>query len=84
MESMLTWPEIQKKFKDEWVAMTEWEEDGHGDIVRGCVNYHHPSQKNLYQYIKTHIRPQTKKVATRYTGNVTGPLLLGLLAHEQN
>lgn len=84
MASMLTWTEIQKTFKNEWVAMTEWEEDAHGDIIRGCVSYHNPSQKNLYQYISAHIRPQSQKVATRYTGNVQGPLLLGLWSHEQN
>lgn len=78
MESVLTWREIQEKFKDEWVAITEWEEDGHGDIICGRVSYHHPSQKSLYRYINTHIRPQIQRVATRYTGNVKGPLLLGL------
>lgn len=84
MGSMITWSEIQEKFKNEWVAMTEWEEDSHGDIIRGSVSYHHPSQKNLYQYIKTNIRPQAQKVATRYTGNVQGLLLLGLWPHDQH
>lgn len=77
MKEMLTWEKIQEKYKDQWVAFTEWEEDEQGDVVKGCVAYSNPSQNAFYQYLKTQMRPKIRKIATRYTGNVRGPFFLG-------
>ena len=71
---MFTWKEIQKKFKDEWVAITEWEEDEHGDVVKGVVGYHNPSQNAFYDHLKQYFHQ--KSLAIRYTGRVTGPFFL--------
>lgn len=71
---MFTWKEIQKKFKDEWVAITEWEEDEHGDVVKGVVGYHNPSQNAFYDHLKKNFHQ--KNLAIRYTGRVTGPFFL--------
>ena len=71
---MLTWEEIQEQYQDQWVALTEWEEDVHGDITKGHVAYNHRSQNTFYEYLKEHLRQ--RKVATRYTGNVQGPFFL--------
>ncbi|MBI4238875.1 MAG: hypothetical protein HY696_10760 [Deltaproteobacteria bacterium] len=77
MEKMLTWDEVQAQYKDQWVAFTEWEEDEHGDVIKGRVAYSHPSQTIFYEYLKTALRPQKKRIASRYTGNVRGPFFLG-------
>ena len=73
---MLTWQEIQEKFKDEWVAMLEWEEDEHGDVIKGNVAYHHQSRNAFYDYLKTQL--PARSLAIRYTGNVRGPFFLDL------
>ena len=73
---MLTWQEIQEKFKDEWVAMVEWEEDEHGDVIKVDVAYHHQSRKTFYDYLKAQL--PARNLAIRYTGNVRGPFFLGL------
>ena len=76
MEQMLTWEEVQEKYKDQWVAFTEWEEDEHGDVIRGHVAYSNPSQKAFYEYLKTHLRPKWRKMASLYTGR--GPSFLNI------
>ena len=76
MERMLSWKEIQKKYKDQWVAFTDWEENQHGDVTRGHVAYSNPSQKIFYKYLKEKLRPKTKKLASLYTGNVRGPFFV--------
>ena len=70
---MYSWQEIQKKFKDEWVAMADWEEDEHGDVKNAEVVYHASDRKNFYSFINTHYR--TTDLAIRYTGNIKGPFL---------
>lgn len=72
---MISWQEIQKQFKDEWVAMVEWEEDDHGDVLKGTVAYHNPSQNAFYDYLKDNL--PAKSLAVRYTGRVRGPFFLG-------
>jgi hypothetical protein len=76
MEKMLTWSEVQRHYKDEWVAFTEWEENQHGDVLKGHVAYHHSSRVVFYNYLKTHLRPKWPKIASLYTGNVRGPFFL--------
>ena len=76
MGEMLTWEEVQGKYQEQWVAFTEWEEDEHGDVTKGYVAYSHPSQKVFYNYLKKHLRPKWKKIASLYTGNVRGPFFL--------
>lgn len=73
---MLTWQEIQEQFRDEWVAMTEWEEDNHGDVVKGNVAYHTHGRKAFYDYVNHHYL--NRDLAIRYTGNVTGPFFLDI------
>ncbi len=68
---MILWNEMQKKFKNEWVAMTNWEEDEHGDVVKGDVVFHSPNRKEFYDVIKD--RFSKIDLAIRFTGNVTGP-----------
>ncbi|MBI2343881.1 MAG: hypothetical protein HYV02_06090 [Deltaproteobacteria bacterium] len=75
---MLTWDEVQIQYRDEWVAFTEWEEDEHGDVIKGHVAYHHASRKVFYEHLKTNMRPRVRKIASRYTGNIKGPFFLGL------
>ncbi len=77
MPKMISWDEVQKKYKDQWVAFTEWVEDEHGDVMKGSVAYSNPSQKEFYRYLKKTIRPKIKKIATRFTGNVRGPFFFG-------
>lgn len=74
--AMLSWSEIKKKYKDRWVAITQWEEDGHGDVVKGHVVYSNPHQNAFYDYINQ--RFANKDLAIRYTGNVQGPFFLDL------
>ena len=71
---ILTWKKIQEKFKDEWVVITEWEEDEHGDVVKGVVGYHNPSRKAFYAHLKKYFTQ--KSLAIRFTGNVRGPFFL--------
>lgn len=73
---MFTWQEIQEKFKNEWVAMTEWEEDKHGDVVKGNIAYHNPTRDAFYDYLKAQL--PGRNLAIRYTGNVKGPFFLDL------
>jgi hypothetical protein len=68
---MMTMKEIEEKYKDCWVVMTEWEEDASGDVVKGSVAYHDKNNKSFYQYIKQNLMPGN--IATRYTGNPKGP-----------
>lgn len=77
MGDMLTWQEVQKQYQDQWVAFTEWEEDAHGDVVKGYVAYSHPNRKLFYQHLKSALWPKVEKIASRYTGNVRGPFFLG-------
>lgn len=77
MKKILTWEEIQKEYKNQWVAFTEWEEDKLGDVVRGRAAYSNPSQNAFYEYLRTKMRPKIRKIATRYTGNVRWPFFLG-------
>lgn len=70
-----SWATIREKYKDTWVAMTEWKEDTHGDILSGHVAYCHPSQHAFYLYLTQHF-PRTD-LAVRYTGKVRVPLLFG-------
>ena len=76
MGLMLSWEQNQEQFKDEWVAMMEWEEDRHGDVVKGNVAYHHPNRDTFYDYLKSKL--PAKSLAIRYTGNVRGPFFLDL------
>ncbi len=78
MVPMLTWNEVQARYKDRWVVFTEWEEDEHGDVIKGHVAYSHPNRKTFYEYVKIHLRPKWKRLASLYTGNVRGPFFLGV------
>lgn len=73
---MLTWQEIQEKFKDEWVAMLEWEEDTHGDVIKGHIVYHNHNRDAFYDYLNAQL--PKRNLAIRYTGNVKGPFFLDL------
>lgn len=70
---MLTWEAIKDHYRDEWVAMTEWEEDDHGDVVKGNVAYHAHHRNEFYSYINRHFAH--RDLAIRFTGNVRGPFL---------
>jgi hypothetical protein len=72
----LPWKDIENKYRDTWVAITEWEEDECGDVVSGHVAYHNPNRKQFYAYLKEHF-PQ-RHLAVRFTGNVRGPFFLGI------
>jgi hypothetical protein len=74
MKPMLTMKEIEEKYKDCWVVMTEWEEDEVGDVIKGNVIYHDVNRKTFYEYIKNNV--MQRSIATRYTGNVKGPFFL--------
>lgn len=71
---MLSWQKIREQFENEWVAMKQWEEDEHGEVLKGNVIYHNPSQKNFYEHLKNHLRKQS--LAVRFTGNIKGPFFL--------
>lgn len=77
MEKMLTWEEVQTQYRNQWVAFTQWEEDQHGDVVKGHVAYSHANRKSFYEHLKKHLWPKVTKIASRYTGNVRGPFFLG-------
>ena len=71
---MQMWSEIQRHFKDEWVAMAQWEEDSYGDISQGEVLFHSASRKEFYDIVKS--KYAHKALAIRYTGDVEGPFFL--------
>lgn len=73
---MQIWSEIQQNFKNEWVAMAQWEEDPYGDISQGEVVCHSANRKEFYNTVKTKFANQD--LAIRYTGDVEGPFLLTL------
>lgn len=73
---MQVWSDIQKNFKNEWVAMAQWEEDSYGDVRQGDVVYHSANRKEFYDIVKSKYADQD--LAIRYTGDVEGPFLLTL------
>jgi len=77
---MKPWKKIKQEYKDQWVAMTEWEEDEHGDVTKGYVAYTNPSQNAFYEYLKGHF--PKKDLAVRFTGKVRVPLLFGTAIEE--
>lgn len=73
---MQIWSDIQKSFKNEWVAMVQWEEDSYGDVSQGEVIYHSANRKEFYDTVKSQYA--NKDLAIRYTGDVEGPFLLAV------
>jgi hypothetical protein len=59
----LTWKEMQQRFPDQWLLITDFETDDHGHLLSGVVKHH---SANMHQVAQA--PPDSNRIAFRYTG----------------
>jgi hypothetical protein len=67
VEKLMTVAQIEKKYKSEWVLLSDPELDKNNQIVRGKVVYHSKDRDKVYQKAGE-LKP--KFFATLYTGKL--------------
>jgi len=70
----LSWNQIRKRYKDQWVVMDDWDENEYGDVLAGHVSIHSADRKEISEEMKRKYKKM--HLAIRYTGNVEGPFFL--------
>lgn len=63
MEKKMTWEEMKKKYPDEWLLITDFDQDNSGHITAGRVSRHSKNKDNVYR-----LPALNKSTAFRYTG----------------
>ncbi|MFH1829365.1 MAG: hypothetical protein ABH871_01125 [Pseudomonadota bacterium] len=68
MGQKMSWEELVKTYPDEWVALSDYEQDGAIEIV-GTVIAHDPDKKIFHEKVRK-LMPQCHDIAVRYTGQL--------------
>ncbi len=66
METQMNWPEMVTAYPDEWVALSNYKEEGATEIT-GTVIVHNPNKKDFHKKVRE-LMPKYRDIAVRFTG----------------
>ena len=70
---MITWAEMQHRYPDQWLLITDYEVDSAGQLLSGVVEHHSADMHQIAQ-----APSDRKRIAFRFTGESS---FMGLRSH---
>lgn len=68
MSTKITWPEMKKRYPDQWLLIIDYEVDESGHLISGVVARHSTKKDDVYQ-----LPALDQSSAFKYTGKSTFP-----------